>query len=110
MTKNDVISLDTFGSHMAVSLKDYDGEYMVMTIRPPKSFIGSSIRDLQIGARFQCQILCIIYLEGHAQWTAGSPEWKNMKIAPTANDIIPDQSALLFLGRKADLSRIRELD
>jgi len=110
MVENDVIGLDIFGSRIAASLKEYEGDYMVMSIRPPKSFIGSTIRDLQIGARFQCQILCIIYLEGHAQWTAGSPEWKNMKIAPTASDIIPDHTALIFLGRKADLTRIRELD
>ncbi len=109
MIENDVIRLDAFGSMMAESLKEYEGDYMVMSIRPPKSFIGSTIRDLQIGARFQCQILCIIYLEGHSQWTVGLPEWKNMKIAPTASDIIPDHSALLFLGRKAQLSRIREL-
>ncbi|HPC42440.1 MAG TPA: TrkA C-terminal domain-containing protein [Spirochaetota bacterium] len=109
MTKNDVISLGSFGSQMATSLKDYGGDYMIMTIRPPKSFIGSSIRDLQIGARFQCQILCIRYLEGNDKWKAASPGWENMRIAPTANDIIPDNSELLFLGRKPDLLRIRKL-
>jgi len=52
MTQNDIISLGNFGSKMAESLKEYGGDYMIMTIRPPKSFIDSSIRDLQIGARF----------------------------------------------------------
>jgi len=32
-----------------------------------------------------------------------------MRIAPTANDIIPDNSEILFLGRKPDLLRIQEL-
>lgn len=109
MTRNDVISLGSFGSQMATLLKDYGGDYMIMTIRPPKSFIGSSIRDLQIGARFQCQILCIRYLKGNEKWKADSRDWENMRIAPTANDIIPDNSELLFLGRKPDLLRIREL-
>ena len=95
---------------MAESLEEYSGDYMVMNIRPPKSFIGSSIRDLQIGARFQCQILCIIYLEGNDRWKPDSAEWENMRIAPTANDIIPDHSSLLFLGRKSDLLRIQQLD
>ncbi|HNW27632.1 MAG TPA: hypothetical protein PKN50_04065 [Spirochaetota bacterium] len=109
MTKNDIISLGSFGSEMAESLKEYGGDYMIMTIRPPKSFIDSSIRDLQIGARFQCQILCIRYLEGNEKWKPGSQDWENMRIAPTANDIIPDNSEILFLGRKPDLLRIQEL-
>ncbi len=86
------------------------GEYVVMNIQPPKSFIGKNIRDLQIGARFQCQILGIKFLQGNERWDPDSPEWENMKIAPTANDVIPDHSVLLFLGRKSDLKRIQELD
>ncbi|MBN2160201.1 MAG: TrkA family potassium uptake protein [Spirochaetes bacterium] len=86
------------------------GDYVVMNIHPPKSFIGKNIRDLQIGARFQCQILGIKYLQGNAKWNAESPEWENMKIAPTADDIIPEHSVLLFLGKKSDLLRIQQLD
>ncbi len=85
------------------------GEYVVMNIRPPKSFIGRSIRDLQIGARFRCQILGIKYLQGNEYWNPDAPEWENMKIAPTADDVIPEHSVLLFLGRKSDLRRIQEL-
>jgi hypothetical protein len=110
MQKDAVTSLSDFGTYMAQSLKDYTGDYVVMNIHPPKSFIGSSIRDLQIGARFQCQILGIKYLKGNDKWIADTPEWKNMKIAPTANDLIPDHSVLLFLGRKSDLLRIQQLD
>jgi trk system potassium uptake protein TrkA len=86
------------------------GEYVVMNIHPPKSFTGKSIRDLQIGARFQCQILGIKYLKGHESWNPDLPEWENMKIAPTANEVIPEHSVLLFLGKKSDLARIQELD
>ena len=86
------------------------GEYVVMNIQPPRSFIGKNIRDLQIGARFKCQILGIKYLQGNENWNADSPEWENMKIAPTADDIIPERSVLLFLGRKSDLLRIQQQD
>jgi len=86
------------------------GEYVVMNIHPPKSFIGNNIRDLQIGARFQCQILGIKYLKGYEHWNPDAPEWENMKIAPTANDIIPEHSVLVFLGRKSDLLRIQQID
>jgi len=86
------------------------GEYVVMNIRPPKSFIGVSIRDLQIGARFQCQILGIKYLEGHESWNPDNPEWENMKIAPTANEVIPKNSVLLFLGKRSDLKKIQDQD
>ena len=86
------------------------GEYVVMNIHPPKSFIGKNIRDLQIGARFQCQILGIKYGQGDKNWKVDAPEWANMKIAPTASDIIPENSVLLFLGKKSDLHKIQELD
>jgi len=86
------------------------GEYVVMNVKPPKSFIGVSIRDLQIGARFQCQILGIKYLEGNESWNPDKPEWENMKIAPTANEIIPENSVLLFLGRRSDLKKIQDMD
>jgi len=86
------------------------GEYVIMNIHPPKSFIGKKIRDLQIGARFQCQILGIKYGQGDKNWMPDAPEWDNMKIAPTADDDIADNSVLLFLGRKSDLLKIQELD
>jgi trk system potassium uptake protein TrkA len=86
------------------------GEYVVMNIHPPRSFVGKNIRDLQIGARFQCQILGIKYLQGNDRWNPEAPEWENMKIAPTANDVIPEHSVLLFLGRKSDLQRIQQID
>ena len=86
------------------------GEYVVMNIRAPKSFVGVSIRDLQIGARFQCQILGIKFLEGNESWDPDKPEWENMKIAPTANEVIPKNSVLLFLGKRSDLKKIQNLD
>jgi trk system potassium uptake protein TrkA len=86
------------------------GEYIVTNIHPPKSFIGKNIRDLQIGARFQCQILGIKYLQGNENWSPDTPEWENMKIAPTADDVIPENSVLLFLGHKTNLKKIQELE
>ncbi len=85
------------------------GEYVVMNIQPPASFIGKSIRDLQIGARFQCQILGIKFLQGNNKWNPEAPEWENMKIAPTADDVIPEHSALMFLGKKSNLLKIQQL-
>ncbi|HNR89042.1 MAG TPA: TrkA family potassium uptake protein [Spirochaetota bacterium] len=103
-----------FGKALSIrNVLDYvplAGEYVVMNIQPPRSFIGKNIRDLQIGARFKCQILGIKYLQGNENWNADSPEWENMKIAPTADDIIPERSVLLFLGRKSDLLRIQQQD
>ncbi|MBN1535051.1 MAG: TrkA family potassium uptake protein [Spirochaetes bacterium] len=85
------------------------GEYVVMNIQPPRSFIGRSIRELQIGARFQCQILGIKYLEGNDLWNPDSPEWENMKIAPVADEVIPEHSVLMFLGKKSNLMKIQQL-
>jgi len=85
------------------------GEYVVMNIQPPARFIGKSIRDLQIGARFQCQILGIKFLQGNAKWDPEAPEWENMKIAPVADEVIPEHSVLMFLGKKSNLMKIQQL-
>ena len=100
-------------THSMRNVLDYvplTGEYVVMNLHPPKSFIGRSIRDLGIGARFQCQILGIKFSQGDKNWKPDAPEWENMKIAPTADDTVPENSVLLFLGRRSDLKRIQELD
>jgi trk system potassium uptake protein TrkA len=100
-------------THSMRNVLDYiplTGEYVVMNLHPPKSFIGRSIRDLAIGARFQCQILGIKFSQGDKNWKPDAPEWENMKIAPTADDVVPENSVLLFLGRRSDLKRIQELD
>ena len=100
-------------AHSMRNVLDYvplTGEYVVMNIHPPKSFIGRSIRELGIGARFQCQILGIKFSQGDKNWRPDAPEWENMKIAPTADEVVPENSVLLFLGRRSDLQRIQDLD
>ncbi len=100
-------------AHAMRNVLDYvplTGEYVVMNILPPKSFIGRSIRELGIGARFRCQILGIKFSQGNKKWKPDAPEWENMEIAPTADDVVPEDSMLLFLGRRSDLKRIQELD
>ncbi|HOO73281.1 MAG TPA: TrkA family potassium uptake protein [Spirochaetota bacterium] len=72
------------------------GDYVIMDVTPPKSFIGKTIRELQIGSRFSCQILGIRY--------TGE---EGTKIAPLADTVIPADSVMIMLGRESDIDRIQ---
>ena len=72
------------------------GDYVIMDVTPPKSFIGKSIRQLQIGSRFSCQILGIRYTGD-----------EGTKIAPLADTVIPADSVMIMLGRESDIDKIQ---
>lgn len=84
------------------------GEYAIMDVQAPKSFEGKNIRDLQIGAKFGCQILGIKY--ARRKDAPGAEKQPDTKIAPRADDVIPAQSVLIILGKQADIEKIQQLD
>lgn len=84
------------------------GEYAIMDVTPPSSFIGKTIRSLQIGATFSCQILGIKYSQVDAPLMDSSQKNNgSTKIAPLADDIIPPDSVLIVLGRQSDIERLQ---
>ena len=85
-------------------------EYAIMEVNPPKSFIGKSIRELQISSRFGCNILGIRYPEGKSNYIDGYDNEIQSKIAPSADEIIPQGSVLIVLGKHSDIDKIQSLD
>lgn len=84
-------------------------DYAIMDVRPPSSFMGKKIRDLQIGARYGCQILGIKYQRSEAT-VAGPTGMEDTKIAPRADDVIPENSVLIILGKFDKIEEIQQLD
>lgn len=85
------------------------GEYAIMDVTPPESFVGRTIRSLQIGAKFSCQILGIKYSQADSPLMDSSQKDNgSTKIAPLADDIIPEGSVLIVLGRQSDIQRLQK--
>jgi trk system potassium uptake protein len=80
------------------------GDYSFVDIIPPKSFIGSSLKDIQFATRFNCQVIGIRY---HPDEKSVSDKKPNIKTPVTANDIITKDSILMIIGRNEDIETIR---
>ena len=84
-------------------------DYSIVEVIPPKSFIGQSLKDLQISSRFNCQVIGI-----KSGVTGDNPlndtdQKAGIKIAPTANDIVYDNSILIIIGKDSDIQKIQAL-
>ncbi|MBU4262824.1 MAG: TrkA family potassium uptake protein [Proteobacteria bacterium] len=74
--------------------KDFD----LVQVVPPKEFLGKSLVELNLRARYNVQIIAIKEL---------APE--NMILAPPANFVVKSSDLLLMLGRSQDINKIKAL-
>ena len=84
-------------------------EYGIIEVPPPESFIGKSIKDLQISTRFGCQIIGL-----KTPGKNGNPDDLSdnnffIKIAPAASDVIVQKSVMIVIGKHSDIERIQSL-
>jgi trk system potassium uptake protein TrkA len=84
-------------------------DYAILEVNSPRSFIGKPLRDLKIGSRFGCQVLGIKENAG-ATNIIGPDDPGKIKIAPIADDIVPENSVLIVLGRIYDIERMQTED
>jgi trk system potassium uptake protein TrkA len=84
-------------------------DYGILEVTPPKSFIGKSLRELEISTRFGCQIIGIKYPGTNGELNDLTGKNLNIKIAPNANDIIVKNSIMIVIGKHEDIERIQAL-
>lgn len=72
--------------------------YNLLQVDPPKSFIGKSIRQLDLRAKYNVHIIAI---------KERVPE--NFILVPPPDFIIKDSDILIMLGKSEDMKKIREL-
>ena len=73
-------------------------DYNLLQVEPPRAFIGKSLKDLDLRARYHINIIAIKeYI----------PE--NFILAPPADFVIKDSDLLIMLGKSEDIKRIKEL-
>lgn len=73
-------------------------DYDMVQVDPPREFVGKSLRDLNLRAKYNVHIIAIRELV---------PE--NMVLVPPAEFVIKDSDILVMLGKSSDLHKIKAL-
>jgi trk system potassium uptake protein TrkA len=73
-------------------------DYDLVQIDPPKEFIGKSLKEINLRAKYNVHIIAINELV---------PE--NFVLAPSANFVIKDSDILIMLGKSNDIRKIKAL-
>lgn len=73
-------------------------EFDLIQVGPPRDFIGKSLKDLNLRAKYNVHIIAIKELV---------PE--NFILVPPANFVIKDSDILIMLGKSEDIRRIKAL-
>ena len=74
-------------------------DYNLLQVDPPRAFIGKTLRNLDLRARYHVNIIAIKEF---------IPE--NFVLAPPAEFVIKDSDLLIILGKSEDIRRIKELN
>ncbi|MBW1989846.1 MAG: TrkA family potassium uptake protein [Deltaproteobacteria bacterium] len=72
-------------------------DYDLIQTAPPKEFVGHSLRDLNLRAKYNVHVIAVKELV---------PE--NFVLAPPAGFVVKDSDILMLLGKTSDLERIKE--
>ena len=73
-------------------------DYDLVQVGPPREFIGKSLKDLNLRAKYNVHIIAIHEIV---------PE--NFILVPPANFVIKDSDILIMLGKSEDIKRIKAL-
>ena len=73
--------------------------YSIIQLGPPKSFIGKSLRELNLINQYGVQVIAI---------KDSSPD--RMNLIPTAEFIIKQNNLIILLGPNEALDKLRDMD
>ena len=72
------------------------GQYEIVKLAPPDSFVGKTLQDLALPKRFHVQVIAVKQL---------IPE--DLIIIPPVDFVVKDSDSLIVLGRTTNIERIR---
>lgn len=88
----------SLGSKSFLDYMELSGEYAIAEFSAPKSWIGKSLKELNVRSKYQISILAIRN-EG-----SGS-----MRMSPGGDDSVSKGDTLMVMGRQQDLQRLQRL-
>lgn len=80
-------------------------EFGIVEIKPPASFIGKSLAELDITNRFSC---VIIGIRSYDKIHNTDEETEQTKIAPQGSDRIERGNKIIVLGKNSDIQKIHD--
>lgn len=81
-------------------------EYSILEISPPKDFIGKSLRDLDIRAKYNLNIIAI-KRKVRIKSDRGFEERDKINISPAASDVIAEGDKLIVIGTDEAVAKLR---
>ena len=81
-------------------------EHGILEVIPPKSFIGKTLKELQISVRFNCQVIAIKYRSDGTESQTDRDGFV-IKIPPSANDVITENAVMVVIGKLSDIEKIQ---
>lgn len=85
-------------------------EYSITEVKPPQSFTGKSLKELEITTKFNCQVVALKYVKNASGETTDDREMTSIKIPPKANDVITKNTIMLLIGRNNDIEKLQTLN
>ncbi|HSV95306.1 MAG TPA: TrkA family potassium uptake protein [Spirochaetota bacterium] len=82
-------------------------DYGIIEVTPPKSFVGKTLKELQISTRYGCQIIGLKYPPPEGASPGIEDKNHKIKIAPTAHDTISADVIMIVIGKHADIDRLQ---
>ncbi len=73
-------------------------EFDLVQVDPPRKFIGKSLKELNLRAKYNVHVIAIKELVP-----------PNFRLVPPADFVIKDSDILMMLGKSEDIKRIKEL-
>lgn len=83
---------------------DLSPEYSIFEVPPPKDFIGRSLRDLDVRAKYNLNVIAI-KRKVKIKSEKGFEERDKINISPAANDVIAEGDKLIVIG--TDEARVK---
>ena len=84
-------------------------EYGILEVIPPKTFINKSLKDLKLSTRYGCQVIGLKYFP-NGNYNDISEKNVQIKIAPTADDVILENSVMIVIGKVEDIEHLQNAD
>lgn len=85
---------------------DLSPEYSIFEISPPKDFIGNSLRDLEIRAKYNLNVIAI-KRKVRIKSERGFEERDKINISPAASDVVAEGDKLIVIGTDEAIAKLK---
>lgn len=88
--------VQSLGSNSFLDYMEFSGEYAIAEVEPPKSWLGKTLKDLNVRAKYKLSVLAI-------------KNETTIRMSPGADDQVCKGDTVMVMGKHADLARLQKL-